>query len=131
MQALTAEELAGFRADLGAMLPERCAIERDASQDSGATDPYGHPLPADWQPHLAEVPCSYWQADSATSVEPAEVVVTSHRLAVPHGTDVRPSDRVAVVLGADGLARTERPLRVDGLLARESHVELRLTEVAW
>jgi hypothetical protein len=124
---LTAPELDGLRADLAGALPELAVLERAAPAEP---DPHGHPPPPTWE-HLATVPCSYWQGAGRTLLDPAEAVVTTHRLAVPHGTDVRPSDRVAAVAGADGEPRMARPMRIDAVLVMASHVELDLAEVSW
>jgi hypothetical protein len=130
MQALTAGELAGFRDDLAGAMPDRCTIERDASQDA-PRDPFGHPPPPEWVDHLAGVPCSVWQAGGETTNEPVEATTYRHLLAVPHGTDVRASDRIGTVLDAAGLARLGRPVRIDAVVPRASHIELTLAEVSW
>jgi hypothetical protein len=126
--ALTAQELEGFREDLAAMLPDLADLERDASQAAPA-DPFGHPPAPSWVPHLALVPASYWQAGAGAGPDTVEVVGYAHRLAVPHGTDVRETDRVALVTDAAGVARTRRPMRVDAVIPRASHLELTLTEL--
>jgi hypothetical protein len=129
MLRLTPAELEGFREDLAAMLPDRATLERDASQDA-PEDPYGHaPAPA-WVAHL-ETRASYWQEGGTTVADPVELVSYRHRLAVPHGTDVRATDRVALVLDAAGLPRTRGPMRIDAVVPRASHLELGLTELDW
>jgi hypothetical protein len=128
---ITAAELDAFRADLEGWLPSRATVQRDASLAAPA-DPYGHAPPPSWQPHLADVPCRMWEVDATTAVEPVEHHNLRHRLAVPHGTDVRATDRVTSVLDAAGVERVlDAPLRIDAVLPRASHLELRLSEVSW
>lgn len=131
MDALTALEIGSFRTDLASVLPDRCTVERDASQEGG-TDPFGHPLPPAWEPYLADLPCSLWApGDADPSEDPVERHHIPFRLAVPAGTDLRPTDRVVSVLDAAGLEVLDRPARVDSVTPFPTHVEATLTEATW
>lgn len=126
---LSGDELDDVRADLSAVLSETCTIERDEALDD-APDPYGQAPPSAWVPLAQLVPCTYWQTSGDTTMtEGREVVVEQRLMAVPHGTDVRESDRVRDVRGPDGAIREAGPLRIDAVTERASHVELALTEV--
>lgn len=127
--SVTALELAALRADLAGMaMPDTCTIERDAG---GAPDPWGGAAAPVYAAHLVGVPCAYWQASESTERDERDVTIARQRVSVPHGTDVRETDRVVDVRDAGGVLRTASALRIDAVAKREAVVELEVTEVSW
>lgn len=127
---LSSPEVASLREDMSALWGERCDVQRDNSQ--GQEDAYGQTPPPEWLPHLNGVPCAYWQASGTTNVSAGvEVVVESRSIGLPHGTDVRETDRIVNVRDQTGAVRETGPLRVDSVSIRATHVEVAVMEVSW
>lgn len=103
-------------------LIHRCTIERDVnagSLDDGAVQP------ADWQPHLTDLPCRSWVVQGQEQVADGATIVpaASVRVIVPAATDVAEGDRVASVTYRGGTAQ-DGPLGVRAVLRRGGHTEL-------
>lgn len=103
-------------------LLDRCTIERD--QNDGTLDD-GAVQAADWQEHLADLPCRAWVTRGAEEVADgvSVVPVTTFHIAVSPDVDVTEADRVASVTFY-GETSQDGPLGVRALLRRRNHIEL-------
>ena len=103
-------------------MTHRAAILRDAN--AGQTDAGGQPLPPDWQPHLADVPCRCWAepSEEVSADGDRTVVVEGRRIIFPVGTDVTEADRVARVTDRRGNLIFDGPARIEGLVRRPDHL---------
>lgn len=111
---------------------ERAVIERD----TGSRSAHGAERKASWGAH-ATVHCAFWwwHSESGRSVSRqfTDVERTVNRrgggIAVPIGTDVLDTDRVARITNAEGETIVEGPFRIVSIETwEESHMELSLME---
>lgn len=104
----------------------RCLIERDAA----VKDEFGAEVAADWQPHVEDQPCRYWQRDARGDPEATNagrtVVVEDIKLFVPLSTDVTAADRIGAVTNRLGAVIAEGPLRIDSVGIKPKFKELLL-----
>jgi len=107
----------------------RCTIERNFQTDA---DGFGQKGPGDWRELHPSLPCHCWAGASGgkhTGAGEFRTVTTDMPgMIVPKDTDVRATDRVAAV--RDRLGNDLFPaMRIDAVLPRITHLELRLLEV--
>lgn len=106
-----------------ASLTSLCRVERD--QNAGASDSgWGNQSASNWQTHLDDLPCRYWQdtgreiVDRQTFTEADDI-----RLIVAADTDVTAADRVAWVTDR-GFTVLDGPLAIRGVIRNRDHIEL-------
>jgi hypothetical protein len=106
----------------------RCTIERQTAAPRDAWNQ--KPAPAEWQPHLTDVPCRYWVTTGSERVSGGETIVSvvEAHVIVPLATDVTTRDRVASVTYRGGNIQ-EQPQQVRAVITRADHLELLLTKV--
>lgn len=113
--------------------PHRAVVERDRAVGRA---PSGNRLPADYQLHIAELPCAFWVPDELPLASGAagirlgpnvDVVAGGPRMLIPHGTDVGVGDRIRDVTSGAELV-TAGPLRIVVDRWRRTHRELGLEE---
>lgn len=113
--------------------PHRAVVERDRAVGRA---PSGGRLPADFQEHIAELPCAYWVPDELPLASGAagirlgpsvDVVANGPRMLVPRLVDVGVGDRIRDV-SAGGQVIDAGPLRIVVDRWRRTHRELGLEE---
>lgn len=113
--------------------PHLATVERDRAV---GTSPSGNRLPADFDTHIADLPCAYWEPDelplasgaAGLRLGPAvNVVAEGPRMLIPSGTDVGVGDRIVNVRAGTGVI-TAGPLRIVVDRWRRTHRELALEQ---
>lgn len=113
-------------------LIHRMTTERDATPEASNKDPWGNPLPADWQPFLEDIPCRAWTEvgrgprvgdERVSSTELVEL--QDRRVSVPLGTDILETDRVASITYR-GETIMDGPMNILAVLAYPDHLEVAL-----
>lgn len=97
----------------------RARVERDMAS---GTDPYGNPLPPDWQVLHDSLPCYLWTTAERVLAGEVSAILSDHRMMVPRSTDIAVGDRVTRVSDRQGNALLERPMAVAGVLSRADHL---------
>ena len=106
----------------------RCTIQRDASA-AGPRTGWNQDGDPNWQTHLSDVPCRAWTESADEPVgDRRTAVYEGRRLALPLGTDVTESDRIAQVTER-GQVRFEGPMSIEGIQRYSDHLELALERI--
>jgi len=106
----------------------RALVQRPADSE---TNPDGHPSFAGWRTLHGDLPCYIWEIASqeAFSVNQIAIIKEVHAF-VPRGTDIKVSDRIAVVKDQNGRTQSSDVYRVEAVnRRRNSHIELDLKVV--
>ena len=106
----------------------RCTIERNSV--SVLVDDYNNPVPAEFVPLAADVPCRAWVKAGRTIIDGEKsVVIEDRRVLLPLTTDVTEADRISSITDRLGNA-IFGPVRIDHIGTTKDHLELLVTEVA-
>lgn len=108
----------------------RCTIQRNASRGT-STNPWGADDTADWQSHLTNLPCWFWQEGrgSRTVMDSDKVVeISVKRVMVPLDADVTEDDRVLSVTDRLGATVATGPMRIDVVRVTKDHKILEVEE---
>ncbi|AEQ50754.1 hypothetical protein [Pelagibacterium halotolerans] len=109
-------------------LTMRAVVERNIE---AATDPYGHPLPPDFQPH-GTFRCFAWSNQSRELVESEKTaMVEDMRAMFALGTDITENDEITAITDRAGTVIIPGRLRVEGKPQRKhTHLEVALKRIA-
>lgn len=112
-----------------ARMTMRAQIERNAE---AGTDDYGHPLPADFQPLHAALPCFVWSRQGREAVDGDKTaLVEDLRAMFPKAADVAERDEIVAVKDRRGNVLFGGRLRIDAPPQfKHRHVEAALKRVA-
>jgi hypothetical protein len=106
----------------------RCKIERDASSE-GVRTGWNQNADPDWGLHLDDVPCRAWTESASEPVADRQTAAyEGRRLALPLGTNVTESDRIAEVRER-GEVIFEGPMSIEGVQRFPDHLELSLERI--
>lgn len=117
-------------------MPHLALVERDRAV---GTAPSGQRLPPDFQPHVADLPCAFWEPTELPlgngpvglrTGPQVDVVATGPRMLVYQDADVGVGDRIRHVRNRDGSPIDAGPLRIVVDHWRRTHRELGLEEAS-
>lgn len=112
-----------------ARMTMRAEVERNAA---AGTDPYGQPLPADYQPLHAALACFVWNRQAREVVDDDKTaVVEDLRALFPKGADIAVTDEIVAVKDRQGNVLFPGRLRIDAVPQyKHRHQEAVLKRVA-
>ena len=116
-----------MRAGVERQMHHRCTIQRNTA----TKDSLNNPLPADWNDLTADVPCYVWQGASKGETRAVDLVavVNQWRMLLPIGTDITEADRLSSIVDEFGVQWNTKPVTIQAIARRNTHLLLVLDEV--
>ena len=108
-------------------MTHRAATERNTP---AGTDGFGGPGVASWVALVASQPCWVYAVSEDEIIDgDKSVVLGSHKILMPKGTDITESDRITTIVDRAGTTIIGNTMRINSVVQRHSHIELAVTEV--
>lgn len=105
----------------------RCATERDTP---AGTDGFGGRGAASWAALVSSQPCYYFAKTETEIIDgDKQVVLATHRLLLPLGTDITEHDRITSIVDRAGATIVGNAMRINSVIRRAGHIEVTVTEV--
>ena len=113
---------------IGGRLTMRAAVERNVNPGK---DPWGQPLPPDYQPVGDPQPCFVWSTSTRELVDGNKTaMIEDMRALFALDADIAPADEIAAVTDRRGATMIPGRLKVEGPIQRKhTHLEAALKRI--